>query len=72
MIVVMDMSSGKRVDEQDFGEYAAEVLNANWLALPQVAPQVRAAVEPDAGKPARRMPPLDVDEFLRIIYLSQE
>jgi hypothetical protein len=67
MVIVMDMSSGERLDE--FGAYQDEVLCANWLPQPELGLGLQSAV------PTRRAvqePPADLEAFLRRVYLSQE
>ena len=67
MVIVMDMQTGLRI-EDEFGPFEDEVLGANWLPQPEVAPAVAEVT------PTRRQPEaaLDVDAFLRNVYLSQE
>jgi hypothetical protein len=68
MVVIMDMSSGERLEE--FGPYEDEVLCANWLPLPQLGLQQQ---ELRRERPAISLPPPeDIDAFLRRMYLSQE
>ena len=43
MIIVMDMSSGKRLEDEEFGAYSDEVLCSNWTPQPQVAPGLQEA-----------------------------
>jgi hypothetical protein len=68
-VVVMDMSTGKIV-EDEFGSFEEEVLNAEWLP-PQ--PELEAGLQlvqtrhaPDA-KPAVD----DAEDFLTRVYLSR-
>jgi hypothetical protein len=72
MIIVMDMSSGKRQEDEEFGAYSDEVLCSNWTPQPQLALGLQEANPDMPRQPARREPPEDLDEFLRILYLSQE
>lgn len=66
MVIVMDMSTGRRID--DFGAYEDEVLGASWLPQPEPALQLQSA---PPARP-RVTPPLDVEAFLRTMYLAQE
>ena len=67
MLMVMDMSTGKLI-EDEFGPFEDEVLNAEWtpaspelqLGLQQV--QDRATTSED----------VDADEFLAAMYLHQQ
>lgn len=66
-MIVMDMVTGKRIDD-GFGAFEAEVLNAEWL--PQ--PALECGPREPMPAPTRRDDALDVDAFLRNVYLSQE
>ena len=69
MVIVMEMATGKYI-AGEFGAFEEEVLNAQWLpqpATPQLGLQ-QAAPEPAA----LHNEPLDVEAFLRTVYLSQE
>lgn len=68
MVIVMDMNTGRRI-EDEFGAFEAEVLNAEWLPQPVLALGLSQAVPAAAPLPAAS---LDVDAFLRNVYLSQE
>jgi len=68
MLMVMDMSSGKII-EDEFGPFADEVLNAEWtppaslglqLGLQQVQHRATPAIEEDA------------ETFLATMYRSQQ
>lgn len=68
MLRVMDMSTGKIIVEE-FGSFADEVLNAEWLPRPEVpAVQLGLQTVPGGGQ----TPILDADAFLSNIYASQE
>ncbi len=68
MVVVMDMSSGKRLEE--ISTYNEEVLNANWMPREALQLGLRSAVE-TYRKPRPEVPP-NVDAFLHNMYLYQE
>ena len=72
MIVTMDMSTGRRIDEKEFGPFEDEVLCANWMRLPMPRTELQQVVPEMAPRPVRREPPRDVDEFLRTVYLNQD
>ena len=72
MIVTMDMSTGRRIDEKEFGPFEDEVLCANWMRLPMPRTELQEVVPEMRRRPARREPPPDVDEFLRTVYPNQE
>ncbi len=70
MVMVMDMSSGKIIQDE-FGSFEDEVLNAGWLPpLPEVQLGLQevhtagAVVAPAAG--------FDADAFLNTVYANQE
>jgi hypothetical protein len=70
MVIVMDMESGLFFD-YEFGPFKDQVLDANWLPSPELAIGLQEAV----NKPVQTlMPPtlIDVDAFLRNVYLLQE
>ncbi len=67
MVIVMDMSTGDRLDE--LGEYGDEVLNANWLPRPELQLEMQSV---PAQRPEHRDPPSDIEGFLHRMYLSQE
>ncbi len=67
MIIVMDMSTGERLEQQ--ADYSDEVLNAGWMPTPEVAlglqeytPEVRRTHHPVH----------DADALLRNFYLYQQ
>ena len=72
MIVTMDMSTGRRIDEKEFGPFEDEILCANWMRLPMPRTELQEVVPEMRRRPARREPPPDVDEFLRTVYPNQE
>jgi hypothetical protein len=66
MVIVMDMESGS-LFEDEFGPFKDQVLDANWLPQPELAVGLQPAAQ------TRDTPPLiDVDAFLRNVYLMQE
>ncbi|GAB4437763.1 MAG: hypothetical protein OHK0026_03150 [Rhodocyclaceae bacterium] len=66
MVIIMDSSDGKRLDE--FGAYEDEVMSSGWLPHPGLGLQAAGG-----ARGARREPPeADAEEFLRRVYLSQE
>lgn len=72
MIVTMDMSSGRRIDEKEFGPFEDEVSCANWMRLSMPRTELQEAVPEMRRRPARRELPRDVEAFLRTVYLNQE
>jgi hypothetical protein len=66
MVIVMEMQTGLRL-EDEFGPFEDEVLGANWMPRPEAIPAVAASA---AHSPARS--DVDVEAFLRNVYLSQE
>lgn len=68
MIVVMDMETGKKINEPEpeFGSYADEVLNAEWLR-PELQLGLQPVVHHDAS-PAET----EADAFLAKLYRNQE
>ncbi len=71
MIIVMDMSSGKRVEDEEFGACADELLCSGWAPRPQLALGLQEAHPQTPRQPVRREPPGELDECLRILHLSQ-
>ena len=71
MLVVMDMSTGKIINEEEqaaeFGSFADEVLNAQWTPPGELQLGLQPVVHRDP-------PPSesDADAFLRNVYRSQE
>lgn len=68
MVIVMDMSTGKRLEE--ISTYDEEVLNANWI--PREALQLGLQSVEEARQISRVDEPRNVDAFLHNIYLYQE
>ena len=72
MVIVMDMNSGMnsgRRIEDEFGDFETEVMNAGWLPQPMLQLGLQEAVT----SPARReAPSLDIEAFLRTVYVNQE
>lgn len=66
MVIVMDMSSGQKVD--DFGLYEDEVLLSNWMPQPELGLQLQGAVPARPAETSHE----DVEGFLRRVYLAQE
>ena len=70
MRVVMDMTTGKKIVEKDlapeFGSFADEVLNAEWLR-PELQLGLQPVVHHDAS-PAEA----EAESFLRNLYRCQE
>ena len=67
MIVVMEMTTGKII-EDEFGRFEDEVLNAEWLPPhPELQLGLREAVS--ASAPAAD---IDADDYLARVYRSQE
>ena len=64
--MVIEMESGKRIDD-DFGAFREEVLYAQWL--PPLGLDLGLQEGRQAAAPQRSV---DVEAFLRTIYLSQE
>lgn len=70
MLMVMDMSTGKIIQDE-FGSFEDEVLNAGWLP-PQ--PEVQLGlqeVQPECAS-GQAAADLDADAYLRQVYASQE
>lgn len=66
MLTVMDMSTG-RIIEEEFGAFEDEVLNAGWMPSPEV-PQLGL----QTAEAAHAAPAFNADTFLHDIYLCQE
>lgn len=66
MIRVMDMSTGKIV-EDEFGRFEDEVLNAEWLP-----PQPELALGLQVAGAAPRPHGVDAEHFLDQVYRAQE
>ena len=67
MVIVMGTDSGVR--ETGSTEYDEEVLNAGWLACPELQLQEAAISDRRVRRPRSAVDP---DEFLRCIYRLQE
>jgi hypothetical protein len=67
MVIVMDMESG-RIFGDEFGPFKDQVLDANWLPRPELAAGLQEVVTPRAAPAAL----VDVEAFLRNVYLMQE
>lgn len=67
MLKVMDMSTGKII-EDEFGSFEREVMYAEWQpSLPQLQLTLQSAVEATSAAIG-----IDVESFMRGIYQSQE
>lgn len=71
MVIVMDMNSGRHIEDEfgEFGDFETEVMNAGWLPQPMLQLGLQEAVATSAP---RAVPSLDIEAFLRTVYLSQE
>lgn len=68
MVIVMDMDSGKRIEEPE-ERYGEEVLNANWLP----SPEVQLGLQESHGDAERHaVATQDVEAFLSAVYRYQE
>lgn len=67
MITVMDMTTGKIIEEE-FGRFEDEVLNAGWLP-PQ--PELQLGLQ-EVHRIASVLPAVDAAAYLDRIYRSQE
>jgi len=67
MITVIEMSTGKKIEEPD--AYSDEVLNANWLPQPELQLGLQTVTP---AKLVLSEPALDAESFLRQVYSSQE
>lgn len=67
MITMMDMSTGKIV-EDEFGRFADEVLNTGWLP-PQ--PELQLGLQ-EVGRTTTAPIPGDMADYLDRIYRNQE
>lgn len=70
MVISMDMNTGKAIREPL--PYDEEVMNANWLPQPEVAPQLQEVEFGERQQRRRRPPPEDVEAYLKAIYRNQE
>jgi hypothetical protein len=70
MLMVMDMSSGKIIQDE-FGSFEDEVLNAGWVpAQPEVQLGLQDVYTANAA--GASAPSLDPVTFLNNVYASQE
>ncbi len=70
MITLIDMSTGKKIEEPD--AYGDEVLNAGWLPRPELQPELLLGLQSATPAKAAQSEPLqDVEDFLRQMYRSQ-
>lgn len=70
MVIIMDMNTGKAIGEPP--PYDEEVMNANWLPRPEIAPQLREVELEGRQRRERQPPPEDIEAFLKAIYRNQE
>lgn len=68
MVIVMDMHTGKRIEEPE-DIYGDEVLNANWLPGPEVELGLQPVVAEEGHASVATE---DVDAFLAAVYRFQE
>ncbi|MFA7279915.1 MAG: hypothetical protein WC100_07445 [Sterolibacterium sp.] len=68
MVIVMDMDGNKYI-AGEFGAFEEEVLNAQWLPQPLLQLGLQEAVREPVPQTS---PAVDVESFLRTVYLSQE
>lgn len=68
MVIVMDMSTGEKLEQQLESNYTDEVLCANWLPQPTLDLALASAVPAHADAQA----PLDPEAWLRAYYRAQE
>ena len=69
MVIIMDMDGNRYIDGE-FGAFEEEVLNAQWL--PQPLPLLLGMQHVAREQEAQATAPVDVDTFLRTVFLSQE
>lgn len=69
MVMIMDMTIGRRRDDSDV--YGDEVLNANWLPQAQLQLGLQSVAESVVAERQVR-PAEDPDVFLRRLYCAQE
>jgi hypothetical protein len=69
MIVVMEMSTGKII-EDEFGRFEDEVLNAEWLPPQPGLPELQLGLQ-EVQRPAAATQ-VDPESYLDRIYSSQE
>lgn len=70
MLMVMDMSTGKII-EDEFGSFEDEVLNAGWVPA---QPEVQLGLQDvhTANAVGNAAAGFDADAYLRTVYASQE
>ena len=66
MLMVMDMSTGKIV-EDEFGKFEDEVLNAEWTPA---SPELRLGLQ-EVQHRATTAKDVDADAFLAAMYVAQ-
>jgi hypothetical protein len=69
MLLVMDMSTGK-IEEgppPEFGSFEDEVLNAEWQR-----PELQLGLQPVVIRHDPAPAEIEVESFLKTVYLSQE
>ena len=78
MVIVMDMSTGKKVHlpieaetEEEFGPFVDEVLNAGWMPQPVARLEIHHHAV-DVIKPSKAGQEIDTEEFLNNLYRHQE
>lgn len=67
MLVVMDMSTGKII-EDEFGRFEDEVLNAEWTPP---SPELRLGLQ-EVQHRAETPRDVDADAFMAAMYLNQQ
>lgn len=67
MVIVMEMSTGNRLEDESSPRYGDEVLQAGWVDLPRVEPQLQ-----EHRAETHREVTEDVEGFLARLYASQE
>jgi len=69
MVTIMNMVTGRPI-EDEFGAFAEEVLNAQWLPQPL---QLQLGLQKaNCSAKSRTVAGMDADAFLRNIYAYQE
>ncbi len=67
MLMVMDMSSGKII-EDEFGKFEDEVLNAEWTPS---SPELQLGLQ-EVQHRASSAKDVDADAFMAAMYLNQQ
>jgi hypothetical protein len=67
MLMVMDMSTGKLI-EDEFGAFEDEVLNAEWTPA---SPELQVGLQ-EVQHRAATSHDVDADAFLAAMYLNQQ